>query len=124
MLAHLVCIDRRYQRMNCFNIRELQSMLKKRFFDDLILSQDYHLLLNNSMINLRFKLNTTSTLLPDSLQFHKFGITSTLKQKSTIFESITTPHTFYTQLPTPYYISLLWNRFEMQLFNLGSSLKS
>ena len=34
-LCQLVCIDRRYQRMNCFNIRELQSLLRNRFFDEL-----------------------------------------------------------------------------------------
>ena len=32
MLMQLVCVDRRYQRMNCFNIRELQGILKRRFF--------------------------------------------------------------------------------------------
>ena len=31
-LCQLVCIDRRYQRMNCFNIRELQSLLRNKFF--------------------------------------------------------------------------------------------
>lgn len=35
-LCQLVCIDRRYQRMNCFNIRELQSLLRNRFFDELL----------------------------------------------------------------------------------------
>ena len=32
MLCQLVCLDRRYQRMNCFNIREVQALLKGRFF--------------------------------------------------------------------------------------------
>jgi len=32
MLCQLVCVDRRYQRMNCFNIRELQGNLKRKFF--------------------------------------------------------------------------------------------
>ena len=31
-LCQLVCIDRRYQRMNCFNIKELQSLLRNKFF--------------------------------------------------------------------------------------------
>lgn len=35
-LCQLVCIDRRYQRMNCFNIRELQSLLRNRFFDETV----------------------------------------------------------------------------------------
>jgi hypothetical protein len=32
MLCQLVCVDRKYQRMNCFNIRELQGILKRKFF--------------------------------------------------------------------------------------------
>ena len=31
MLCQLVCVDRRYQRMNCFNIREVESLLKRKF---------------------------------------------------------------------------------------------
>lgn len=82
MLLHLVCIDRRYQRMNCFSIRELQSILKKRFFEDLVISHDYHTLLNNSVINLRYKLNGNGALTSDILNFHQFGPTSNIKVKS------------------------------------------
>jgi hypothetical protein len=55
MLCQLVCVDRRYQRMNCFNIRELQSILKKKFFVDLINTTDSHKLLDKTALNLRFK---------------------------------------------------------------------
>lgn len=34
-LCQLVCVDRRYQRMNCFNIRELQGLLRNRFIEEL-----------------------------------------------------------------------------------------
>jgi hypothetical protein len=34
MLAQMVCIDRRYQRMNCFNIREVQTLLRSRYHPD------------------------------------------------------------------------------------------
>ena len=30
MLCQIACIDRRYQRMNCFNIREVQTLLRSR----------------------------------------------------------------------------------------------
>ena len=33
-LAQLVCTDRRYQRMNCFNIIELQDMLRHEYWSD------------------------------------------------------------------------------------------
>jgi len=57
MLGQLICLDRRYQRMNCFNIREVQSLLKRRFFTDLINSNDHHDLLDQTMLGIRFKTN-------------------------------------------------------------------
>lgn len=49
-LCQLVCIDRRYQRMNCFNVRELQSLLRNRFFFEI----------NNTLVHTT---NTLQTLL-------------------------------------------------------------
>ena len=62
MLCQLVCVDRRYQRMNCFNIRELQGNLKRKFFSDLVNSNDHREVLNNTMIGLRFKTQDMSSL--------------------------------------------------------------
>lgn len=83
MLCQLVCIDRRYQRMNCFNIRELQSVLKRRFFTDLINSSEHHTLLNESLISLRFKLNNSVNVTPDTLTYYNFNLTNTFKSKIT-----------------------------------------
>jgi hypothetical protein len=82
MLCQLVCVDRRYQRMNCFNIRELQGILKRRFFTDLVNSNDHHTLLNDSMIGLRFKLNNTQGIEPDIFSFYNFGTTDISKVKT------------------------------------------
>jgi len=82
MLCQLVCVDRRYQRMNCFNIRELQGILKRRFFNDLVNSNDHHTLLNESMIGVRFKLNNTQNIEPDIFTFYNFGTTDVSKFKS------------------------------------------
>lgn len=73
MLLHLVCIDRRYQRLNCFNIRQLQAMLKQRFFQDLINSNDHRTLINNSMIGLRYKTNSTNLIDTDMKTFYDLG---------------------------------------------------
>jgi len=81
MLAQLVCVDRRYQRMNCFNIRELQSMLKKRFFTDLVNTNDHRELLNSTMIGLRFKNNLNTALETDMLAFFNQGTTFSSKTK-------------------------------------------
>lgn len=57
MLAQLVCVDRRYQRMNAFNIKEIQSVLKRKFFNDLQNSVEFNSLLDKTMISLKFKTN-------------------------------------------------------------------
>jgi hypothetical protein len=74
MLCQLVCTDRRYARMNCFNIRELQSILKNKFFTDLVNSHDHRELLNQSMIGLRFKQNSNVSLDLDITSFYKYGL--------------------------------------------------
>lgn len=73
MLCQLVCTDRRYQRMNCFNIRELQSILKRKFFTDLFNSHDHRELLGKSMIGLRYTMNNTLNINHDLLSFYQFG---------------------------------------------------
>jgi lipopolysaccharide assembly outer membrane protein LptD (OstA) len=60
--------------MNCFNIRELQGILKRKFFVDLIDSHDYKSLLKESMISLRYKLNPNINLDFDTSSFYSFGI--------------------------------------------------
>lgn len=89
MLCQLVCVDRRYQRMNCFNIRELQGVLKRKFFTDLINTNDHRDFLNQSMIGLRFKTNNQLSITPDTESFFNFGTTNTTKTKSLNF------HNFY-----------------------------
>ena len=74
MLLQLVCTDRRYARMNCFNIKELQGILKRKFFVDLLDSHEYKNLLKESMIGLRYKLNPDINLDFDTYSFYNFGI--------------------------------------------------
>lgn len=81
MLCQLVCVDRRYARMNCFNIRELQGILKRRFFTDLVNSSDHREILDSSMIGLRFKTNNTLNLNHDVLSFHNFGTSTDSKHR-------------------------------------------
>jgi hypothetical protein len=63
--------------MNCFNIRELQSVLKNKFFTDLVNSHDHKDLLSQSMIGLRFRQNFNSNLDLDMSSFYKYGIHKT-----------------------------------------------
>jgi hypothetical protein len=87
MLCQLVCTDRRYARMNCFNIRELQSILKNKFFTDLVNSHDHRDLLNQSMIGLRFKQNNAANLDLDMTSFYKYGLHETNLNKYYSFKN-------------------------------------
>jgi len=87
MLCQLVCVDRRYQRMNCFNIREIQSILKRRFFTDLINSKDHHELTNKTAIGLRYKTNDLSSLAGNTSLFYNYGTSFTPKSRSAVYNS-------------------------------------
>lgn len=82
MLGQLICLDRRYQRMNCFNIREAQAILKKRFFVDLINSNDHHTLLSKTMLGLRFKTQDLSVVYPNGRLASTFGLSRLLANRS------------------------------------------
>jgi hypothetical protein len=87
MLCQLVCVDRRYQRMNCFNIRELQGNLKRKFFSDLVNSSDHRDFLDSTMIGLRFRTNNEFNIYHDNLTFHNLGITTEQKSRTSTLEN-------------------------------------
>jgi hypothetical protein len=71
--------------MNCFNIRELQSVLKRKFFTDLANTHDHRDLLEQSMIGLRYKVNNDLNLNSDILSFYNFGISTNNLNKILLF---------------------------------------
>lgn len=77
MLCQLICLDRRYQRMNCFNIREMQAILKSRFFTDLVNEHDTRLFLDKTIVGLRFKTEASSVIHPNMLLFYRLGVYNT-----------------------------------------------
>jgi len=99
MLAQLVCVDRRYQRMNCFNIRELQSMLKKRFFTDLVGTHDHRELLQSTVIGLRYKNNSTSLHEAGIFSFYNQGILNTSKVRSIDLSNLSAEYVRSLNLP-------------------------
>jgi len=82
MLCQLVCVDRRYQRMNCFNIRELEGILKRKFFTDLVNTSDSHKAMESTLIGMRHKNNMSNILLYDQSLFYNFDLTNTSKYKN------------------------------------------
>lgn len=109
MLCQLVCVDRKYQRMNCFNIRELQGNLKRRFFADLVNVSDHRDFLDSTMIGLRFKTNNDLNIYHDTLSFHMLGTSTQDKSRTSSFINL------YEGSP---------NTSLMSLFNSNVSLKS
>lgn len=89
MLCQLVCVDRRYQRMNCFNIREVQSLLKRKFFTDLINTHDHHTLLNKTTVGTRFKTNNINAIQSNMFVFYNYGLELTVKIRNEEFVSFT-----------------------------------
>lgn len=87
MLCQLVCLDRRYQRMNCFNVRELQILLRGRFFADLVNDTAHHNFLNNTMIGLRFKTNDLNSINPNTLLTYQYGLSNSPFTNNTKFTS-------------------------------------
>ena len=59
MLAQLICMDRRYQRMNSFNAREFQALLKQRFFSELRFPYAVHAEHTDAKAALRYVLHGT-----------------------------------------------------------------
>ena len=146
MLCQLVCVDRRYQRMNCFNIRELQGNLKRKFFSDLVNSNDHRDILNNTMIGLRFKIENFTSLNPDISSFYQYGTHNNNKSRNLTFTNSYDQYSLHSNLlsqfqflndinvslitflitKTPYYffhqLLLLTNEIEMQFYKILSNL--
>ena len=128
MLMQLVCVDRRYQRMNCFNIRELQGNLKRKFFTDLVNSNDHRDFLNQSILGMRFKNNNNLAVTPDMEAFYNFGTTVSPKTKSFSFTNdynalSSYASTFTTQFSLTPNLTLVTTSLSV-LPNLVSHLKS
>ena len=81
MLAQLVCLDRRYQRMNCFNIRELQTLLRHRYHPELLDDTLHTDFISQTTLSTRFKLFNLSTINPRMALFNEYPLLNTLFNK-------------------------------------------
>jgi hypothetical protein len=100
--------------MNCFNIRELQGILKRRFFTDLVNSHDHKELLTSTMIGVKYKLNNTTNGSLDTTLFYNLGIFNENMSRTGYYS---TPAGFNTRtylLPTDFFIlSFLRNSLDL-----------
>jgi hypothetical protein len=74
MLCQMVCIDRRYQRMNCFNIREIQTLLRSKYHPDSLSVIEHHNFLNSTVIGLRYKIGGLESIDPSMLISFNYGL--------------------------------------------------
>ena len=116
MLCQLVCLDRRYQRMNCFNIREVQALLKGRFFNDLVNSNDHHDFLNKTIIGLRFKTNDLNSINPNMLLFYRYGLYNNTSRSQSYINSVSTENGYMFFSNNSFFTAMI--------NNLSSSLSS
>lgn len=70
VLCQLVCIDRRYQRMNCFNIKELQSIVRKKFFFELMDENVYNEQLANTLIGFKKNIDNENNV----IKYNKYNL--------------------------------------------------
>ena len=76
MLVQLVCLDRRYQRMNCYNIREIQTILKSKYTPNTMDSSDVRFSLNDTTLGLRYQLGELEFLNNSVLGFYQHTLAS------------------------------------------------
>ena len=74
MLVQLVCLDRRYQRMNCYNIREIQTILKSKYSPNTSAPSESHTGLNDTIISLRYTLSALEHIDWALLTYYKNAI--------------------------------------------------
>jgi hypothetical protein len=87
MLCQLLCVDRRYQRVNCFNVREVQTLLKKKYFADLMASHEAHVLQDRTLAGLRFKSNNSLSTNPGFQILANTGISVGHRSRKWYFEN-------------------------------------
>jgi hypothetical protein len=117
--------------MNCFNIRELQGVLKRKFFTDLVNTNDHRDFLNQSMIGLRFKTNNQLSITPDIESFFNLGTTNNTKSKTLNFSNSyynkntwLSSDLFKTDLTQVFTLNVVLNPLKASLTNLISLLTS
>ena len=74
MLVQLVCLDRRYQRMNCYNIREIQTILKSKYSPNTVDPSKVHFSLNDTSVGLRYQLGGLGFTDSAMLTYYRNGI--------------------------------------------------
>jgi len=101
MLCQLVCIDRRYQRMNCFNIREVQTLLRSKYHPSFLDILEHHQLLEHTVIGLRFKLFGLDSINSNMSLAFEHSISKTSTNRNSLYETASVgefKNTFFSEV--------------------------
>lgn len=82
MLVQLVCLDRRYQRMNCYNMREIQTILKSKYTPNSIEQSDVRFNLEDTTLGIRYQIADLFTLDTYLLVYYKNAIVNSARYKA------------------------------------------
>lgn len=82
MLVQLVCLDRRYQRMNCYNMREIQTILKSKYTPNTIEQSDVRFNLEDTTIGLRYQLGGLDFIDTYLFTYYKNAIVNSARYKA------------------------------------------
>ena len=62
--------------MNCFNIREIQTLLRSKYHPDSLSVIEHHQFLNDTVIGLRYQLGGLETIDPSMASAFNYGLVS------------------------------------------------
>jgi hypothetical protein len=83
--------------MNCFNIREIQTLLRSKYHPEVLSVMEHRQFLNDTIIGLRYKLTGLEVIDPSMLNLFNYGLLSkgTDREQSYFFDlDATSPQYF------------------------------
>jgi hypothetical protein len=113
MLCQLVCIDRRYQRMNCFNIREVQTLLRSKYQPSSLEVLEQHQFLEYTALGLRFKLFDVNPLDSNMGLAFEHGMYTISNSRDTFYPVVT-----FSAHPQPHPMAILSQKFFDKTYSL------
>lgn len=142
MLCHTICVDRRYQNLNLFNVREIQTMLNAKYLEQTTFRQDFRDSILKSGLGLRYIENFETSFESGFHILKSYGVTSTNKSKvfsiqpnnkrslseslvDSVFASLTpTFEPLHPSIGSDYVASYVISYFLMLVRNVAGSLSS
>ena len=123
MLCQIACIDRRYQRMNCFNIREVQTLLRSRYQPESWDANEHRHFLRETAVGLRFQLMGFGSITPNMLMSFQYGLNIIPSERDQLYYlNLESGNSGFSSYQTPAIFEALYNTYLSPF--VGSSIMS